>query len=54
MKKTFDSVKMVRDIRDQLYKKTKKMTDKEKIEFHQNQAQRLYAQLVHKKQLVKT
>ena len=49
MKKTFDAVKMVRDIRDKLYKKTKNRTDKEKMEFHRKQAQELYAELSYKK-----
>ena len=49
MRKTFDAVKMVRDIRDKLHKKTKKMTEKEKIEFHRQQAQELYAELGRKK-----
>ena len=49
MKKTFDAIKMVRDIRDNLYKKTKDMTDKEKIEFHRQQAQELYIELGRKK-----
>lgn len=49
MKKTFDAVKMVRDIRDKLYKKTRNMTDTEKIDFHRRQAQDLYAELGRKK-----
>ncbi len=45
MKKIFDAVKEVRDIRDKLYKKTKNMTRAEKIVFYRNQAQELYTQL---------
>ena len=52
MKKTFDAVQMVRDIRDKFYKKTKKMTDKEKIVFHRQQAQELYVELGRKKSFV--
>ena len=54
MRKTFDAVKMVRDIRDKLYRKTRKMTDKEKIEFHRRQARELYAELGCKKPHVRT
>lgn len=54
MKKTFDAVKMVRDIRDKLYRKTKGMTDKKKIEFHRLQAQELYLEFGINKVFVKT
>ena len=44
MKKKFDAVKMVRDIRDQLHQKTKKMSAKELIEFYRQSARRVQAQ----------
>ncbi len=53
MKKTFDAVRMVRDIRNKLYRKTKNMTDKEKIEFYRQQAQELYVELGRGKSLAK-
>ena len=51
MKKTFDAMKMVRDIRDAFYKKTRKMTDQEKIEYHHQQADELYKELKIRKNL---
>ena len=53
MKKTFDAVQMVRNIRNKFYEKTKNMTDKEKIEFHRQQAQAFYKELGYKKPLAK-
>jgi hypothetical protein len=49
MKKAFDSVKMVRAIRNKFYLKTKTMTNKEKLAYHKQQAQELYAELGFKK-----
>ena len=51
MKKTFDAVKMVRDIRDKLYKKTRNMTDKEKIDFYRKRAAEFHDRLrIHSKE----
>ena len=49
MKKTFDAVKMVRDIRDKLHNQTKRMTTKEVIEFYHQKATELHAELDRKK-----
>ena len=53
MKKTFDAVKMVREIRDRMYKQTKRMTFTEKMEFYREKSQRLHAELDRKKFLTK-
>ena len=53
MKKTFDAVKMVREIRDKMYIKTKRMTFIEKMEFYRQQSQQLHAELDRKKFLAK-
>ena len=53
MKKKFDAVQMVREIRDNLYKKTKRMTSKERVSFYREQAQEFYAELGIKNPLVK-
>ena len=45
MKKTFDAVKMVREIRDRLYNQTKRMTFKEKIEFYRQKSRKFQAEL---------
>ena len=45
MKKTFDAVKMVRETRDRLYKKTKWMTFTEKMEFYRQKSQKFHAEL---------
>ncbi len=45
MKKKFDAVQMVRDIRDNLHKKTKRMTAKERIDFYREQAKSFYIDL---------
>jgi hypothetical protein len=44
-KKTFDAVKMVREIRDQHYQETKDMTTEERIAFYREKAQKLHRQL---------
>ena len=43
MKKKFDAVKMVREIRDKLSRKTKNMSRKELIEFYHQAAVRVHA-----------
>ncbi len=45
MKKKFDAVQMVREIRDNLYKETKRMTTKERISFYRQQAKEFYVEL---------
>ena len=52
MKKRFDAVKMVREIRNNLYEKTKRMTSKERIDFYRQEAKEFYAELEKKKPLV--
>ncbi len=54
MKKTFDAVKMVREIRDKMYKRTKRMTFKEKIAFYRQKSKELRTELDHKKSLSKS
>ena len=54
MKKKFDAVQMVREIRDDLYKKTKRMTTKERIVFYRQQAREFYLGLGVKEPLAKT
>ena len=44
MKKKFDAVKTVRNIRDHLHQKTKKMSAKELIKYYQESARRVQAQ----------
>lgn len=44
-KKTFDAVKMVREIRDQHYQETKDMTTEERIALYREKAQKLHRQL---------
>ena len=53
MKKTFDAVKMVRDIRDKLYQQTKGMTRKQVIEFYHKESAKFRAELGIKNPLVK-
>ena len=53
MKKTFDAVKMVREIRDKMYKQTKWMTFSEKMEFYRQKSQKLRSELDCRKFLVK-
>ena len=53
MKKKFDAVQMVREIRDNLYKETKGMKSKERIEFYRQKAKGFYAELGIKDSLVK-
>ena len=53
MKKKFDAVKMVREIRDNLYKETKRMSSKERIKFYHQQAKEVYAELGIRESLVK-
>ena len=45
MKKTFDAVLMVRQIRDKMHNKTKRMTFEQKMEFYRQQSQELHAEL---------
>ncbi len=49
MKKKFDAVQMVREIRDNLYKETKRMTSKERIDFYRQKSKEFYAELGVKK-----
>lgn len=44
-KKTFDAVRMVREIRDQHYEETKDMTPDERIAFYREKAKRLHRRL---------
>lgn len=44
-KKTFDAVKMVREIRDQHYEQTKDMSQEERVAFYREKAQKLHCQL---------
>lgn len=44
-KKTFDAVRMVREIRDQHYEETKDMTPDERIAFYREKAERLHRRL---------
>jgi len=44
MKKTFDAVKMVRDIRDKMYQKTKNMSSQELIQYYREAARRVQAE----------
>jgi len=53
MKKKFDAVQMVREIRDNLYKETKRMTTKERIDFYRQQAKEFYVGLGIKEPLAK-
>jgi hypothetical protein len=45
MKKKFDAVQMVREIRDSLYKETKRMSTKERVNFYRQNAKQFYAEL---------
>ena len=45
MKKKFDAVQMVREIRDTLYKETKGMKTKERINFYRQKAKEFYTEL---------
>jgi len=45
MKKKFDAVQMVREIRDGLYKETKGMKTKERVNFYRQKAKEFYAEL---------
>ena len=45
MKKRIDAVKMTRQIRDQLYEKTKGMSHQELLEFYRASAQKAHARL---------
>lgn len=49
-KKTFDAVKMVREIRDQHYEQTKDKTREERIAFYREKARRLHQQLEDQKE----
>jgi len=44
-KKTFDAVRMVREIRDQHYEETKDMTTDERIAFYREKARALHQRL---------
>jgi len=44
-KKTFDAVRMVREIRDQHYQKTKDMSTDERIAFYREKARALHQRL---------
>ncbi len=54
MKKKFDAVQMVREIRDNLYKETKRMTGKERINFYRQKAKEFYVELGLKEPVAKT
>jgi len=41
--KKFDAVKMVREIRDKMYSETKKMNDKELIEFYRQKRNKSFS-----------
>lgn len=41
--KKFDAVKMVREIRDKMYSETKKMSDKELIEYFRHKQNKTFA-----------
>lgn len=41
MKKTFDAVKWVRDVRDKMYVETKRMSKEEKAIYHKKRVQRV-------------
>ncbi len=45
MKKKFDAVKMVREIRDRLYRETKRMTAKERVDFYRQEARKFYMEI---------
>ncbi len=49
MEKKFDAVKMVREIRENLYLKTKRMSSKELIEFYHKAADKIHSQRNHLK-----
>ena len=51
MKKTFDAVKMVREIRDKMYQKTKHMSSEELMQYYHRASQRIHAQRKHSKAL---
>ena len=51
MKKKFDAVKMVREIRDKLHEETKHMTTQQRVAFYHKQAQEFYVQFNMKKSL---
>ena len=44
-KRTFDAVKMMREIRDQHYEETKKMSAEERIAFYREKARKLHRHL---------
>jgi len=44
MNKTFDAIKMVRDIRDKMFKKTKHMSSQELIQYYREAAKRVHGQ----------
>ena len=48
-KKTFDAVKMVREIRQAHYEQTKEMTTEERIEFYRRKAHKLNTELDERK-----
>lgn len=48
--KTFDAVKMVREIRDQHYEQTKGMSQEERVAFYREKAQELRRQLSDQKE----
>ena len=45
MKKTFDAIKMARDIRDKLYRQTRRMSPLQVIEFYRKQSADFRAEL---------
>ena len=53
MKKKFDTIQMVREIRDNLHKKTKRMTTQERISFYHEQAKKFYTEFGIKEPAVK-
>ena len=44
MNKTFDAVKLVRDIRDKMFQKTKHMSSQELIQYYREAAKRVHGQ----------
>ena len=45
MKKKFDAVQMVREIRDSLYKETRRMSSAQRIDFYRRKAKEFYDEL---------
>ncbi len=45
MKKTFDSVKWVRQVRDEMYEETKNMSREQLLAFHRERAKQAFKKL---------